>query len=248
MVKKNKRKFMQAKYHSKLSIADVDSKTEQKLEQTAYIIGDGPGAHLGAIELIQEGMKDVVMIGMRFDEFSRSASFNKKVITDLLDRIAPLKLKISKSRHIKDVERELHERAKELGVLFICGKFDDFENRQLRITNKESSFLLPTHPDDIVIDATGTARSVLKSINARNKENPIFKFTVTENNPHKTYASMRMYYSDELLKVSNRDSSINLDPVSYALAIEELRMIGWQSYAIPYCHHYNQISKPKTPK
>lgn len=222
------------------------SKNEQKT--AAYVIGDGPEAHLMAIKLKQKGMQNVFIIGMRFDEFTRSASFNLAVFNKLSESIAPLEVTPSPSRHIKEAERQLHEHAKKLGIVFICGKFICFEKRQLKVSRQEEIFLIPTHPDDIVIDCTGIAHAVLKSINAEHKDKPVFKFAPIESNPHKTYASIRMYFSPDLLNVSNRDQKLNVNPISYALAIEKLRALGWKSYAVPFCHHYIQPSKPDVSK
>lgn len=221
---------------------ETNVKADQKAKQTAYVIGDGPKAHITSIKLKQKGMKNVVVIGMRFDAFTRSASFNYTVFNEISKSIAPIKIKYSASEHIKEAERQLHEHAKKLGITFICGKFDSFEKGQLKIISQDKTSLISLSKNDIVFDCTGTSRAVIKSINEKYKDNPIFKFTPIEKNPHKTYASIRMYYSPDLLNVSMQKNSV-FNPVSYALAIEELRTLGWTSYAVPRCHHYHQPSK-----
>ncbi len=215
----------------------------EQIKQTVYIIGDGPEAHLTAIKLKQKGMKNVVMIGMRFQAFTRSASFNLEVFDRISASIAPLEIKPSDSFHIKDVERELHPHAKELGVQLIDGKFDGFENRQLRIIDQQKLFFIPIQRNDLVVDCSGVARAALKSINEKHKKAPVFQFTAIDENSHKTYASIRMYFTPDLFKLSTQEEPINFNPVSYALAIEELRALGWNSYAVPYCHRYRQLSK-----
>jgi hypothetical protein len=199
-----------------------------KKEQTVYIIGDGPSAYLSAIKFKQKGMKNVVIIGTRFDAFTRSASFNSAVFDKISKSIAPLEVKPSPlgSRQIKEAERQLIKHARELGVSFIQGKLEGFENRKLKIKDQTKDVIITTSQDDIVLDCTGAMHAVLNNINAKYKENPIFKFTPVENNPYKTYASMRVYFSPDLLNVSNRGSSSDLNPISYALAIEQLRLLG----------------------
>jgi len=219
--------------------------TEQKLEQTAYFIGDGPEAHLCAIKFKQKGMKNVVVIGTRFDAFTRSVSFNQAVFEKLSESIAPLEVKPSDSRHIKDTEIQMHSQAKEeLGVKFITGRFTGFadKNTLIIVDEQERPTLIPIHPDSMVYDNTGTAHAVLDGVNTAH-EYPIYSFTYLDKNPHKTYASMRMSFIPEVLNVSNLGETVELNPVSQVLALEELRDLGWKSYAIPYCNHYLQPSK-----
>lgn len=219
-----------------------ESSSEKKSEQTAYIIGDGPGAYFAALMLKQKGMKNVVVIGERFGKFTRSAGLSQRVFKRIR-KMLRLPIRLTASAHIKDIERGLYAAARQQDITFITGKFINFNNQQLIVNQKVGETLqMSTQDNDIIMDCTGTSRSVLKNVNENNEERPPFETEILQSNSFQSYCSIRAYQTPEILKVKNEyyNAHEEYNPVSYVLAIEALRKLGWESYALPICESYRQ--------
>lgn len=90
---------------------------------------------------------------------------------------------------------------------------------------------------DIVFDCTGTKRIAIKKFNQRPEDGIRFDIKTTRDLPHKAYAMIRATISSREADSVRTMTMTNIpDPVIYALAMEELRKLGWESYSIPFAY------------
>lgn len=211
------------------------------------IVGDGPAALVLAIRLKQKGL-DVTLIGPRLGEYTRSGDYVENVFSDISEAIKPLAITTTENRHIKDIEKQLHQHAEALGIRFIKSKFTKFSTNHHLILSDGTSI----HAD-VVFDCTGTKREVINDFNQRCDGGVRFSINPSMTLEHPTYSFIRasMPYdaidsisSWALFKPHEHIALIKMYPVPYALTMEALHQLGWKDSILPYAYA-NPLSKNK---
>lgn len=206
----------------------------RKTLKDVYVIGDGPGALTTAVKLKMKGVKDVTLVGLRFDSCAISTDYPLELFAELSKSIHPHVIKPSVGRHIKDVHRQLYQLAKKLKVKFLEGLFippiDQTVDQKLKIKLKDGSIIQVAA--DAVFDRTGPKCEVLNAINALYSE-PVFTYQSIPL-PHSHYAVLRT----KLKRKSANEKLIyykrtDISPVRIARGIAKLRQIGWPYDVIP---------------
>lgn len=214
------------------------------------VIGDGPFALAEAIALKNKGI-NVSIVGPRLgnvSNYTRSGDYSKQyVVTAINLLIAPEKIYETTSRHIKDLEIQLHHIASKLNIPLIDHEFSGFVNdKEIEITDKNN--VKSKISTDLIIDCSGTTRACLKKLNIIHPNT--FTFEEIQGNPHKSYAQIRATMSNEEYKTFRliADSKFRPDPIVYALVMQELREMGWKNFSIPRCYGNKFSKKTKNPE
>jgi hypothetical protein len=199
--------------------------------KNVVIIGDGPMAFVTAIVLKERGV-NVTLVGPRIDDFTRSGDYDEEVFDAISELIAPIKIIPSSGRHIKDIERQLLDNAKKLGVNIVKKTFIDFASNQ-RVVVADVAGTKQEIATDIIFDCTGVKRAVIKRLNAVKRQNVFSIFRADIHEPQ-TFAYVRIV-TNITLKLGDEFTQNAQDPdsVSYALAMIELRKLGWDKQRLP---------------
>ncbi len=227
------------------------------------IVGAGPTGLYLAIRLKKLGIKNVTIIDPGAGIYTRPGSLNEQVF-EQIEVTLETNIKRSSALHIKELERSLYEIAESLGVIFQKKAFEPFvttndgligdttKNKDIldekSTSNKnekeEKSPLKKVItgnneiiPFDIIFDATGSNRTVIKNVNESTKQN-VFEIKQIANNPIKTHfaAHVRMEQKDrEIFSASSlNDLETPENALKHALALENLRSeFGWPEFAEP---------------
>jgi hypothetical protein len=224
------------------------SKPEDKIPlkiKKVVVIGDGPIGLIAALVLKLKGI-NVSLVGSYLDDFTRSYNVSKVSWEKVQELIAPFKLVIpEETLHLKEMERQLYDFIIQLKIPIFKKQFHSFApGRKIILVDKNSSDQKVDPKDkkgeqlleaDMVIDCTGTKRAVIKEYNKfRNGE--VFK-EVMDESTIKRYGSLRTI-SNELVRFQldtycKKFEQKSPNPICYALAMEELREQGWDSFKIP---------------
>ncbi len=146
---------------------------------------------------------------------------------------------------IKDLENALEKiLVEEEKITRITGRFTNLTKNGAEV--RLSSGEIKTIPCDLIIDATGSKRSVLSTVNQiyeKKKENPPFQFSDVGKNPVKkhfiAYVGMEQKYIDELVKnqVTVADTLSTSPKFENLLPLVEIcklrRQFGWEHFGKP---------------
>lgn len=207
------------------------------------VIGDGPAALVAAIQLNQANV-NVTLVGPRLGKYVRSGDHVPEVIDVINQSITPQKIINTPSRHIKDVEKQLYLIVEKLGIPQIKAAFYGFVSANV-IAIKGENNQIKHIPAQLLYDATGTARAVIKKANETDAHHPKFTLTPIEGNPHKSYALIRAIMSNKDLDAFEavRYNPNDLPPLAYVDAMEKLHALGWKNFSPP--HLYGNILPKK---
>ena len=163
-------------------------RAEPKEFKKITIVGAGPMGMFTALELAKLGLK-ITLIEKR-THYTRPGNINKSVF-ELLEKELKAPIMRSPASHIKDIERSLEKLIeKQDGIELKRGSFSKIVPHGIEI-NTESG--LEICLCDLVLDATGTQRAVVHSLNhilkKDNKEISQNHFSILpiSNNPIKTH-------------------------------------------------------------
>lgn len=224
------------------------SKLEDKIPlkvKKVVVTGDGPIGLIAALVLKLKGV-NVTLVGSHLDDFTRSYKVSEESWEKVQEAIAPFKLVIpEETLHLKEMERQLYDYIVQLKIPTFKKQFHAFvPGRKIILVDKNSPDQKSDPKDkkgeqlleaDMVIDCTGTRRAVIKEYNKfRNGE--VFK-EVMDKSTIRRYGSLRTISNEsvrfQLDKYSKRFAQKSPNPICYALAMEELREQGWDSFKIP---------------
>ncbi len=208
------------------------------------IIGDGPMGFIAAIKLQQCGVKNITLVGPRIGAFTRSGDYKDGMFEAVAAAIEPLPLVSTSTRHIKEIERQLHPHALNADISIIKKKLIGFGGKRhllLADENAEQQMIKA----DVVFDCSGTQRAAIKLFNAQSQSETKFSIQPEDVIPHKAHAFIRA-----LVDVNDMGALVDPfnfvpDPLAYTLAMAELHQLGWRGYAIPLIYA-NTFSRPGT--
>ena len=207
---------------------------------TKVIIGAGISGLYTAIKLRKAGVLDIVVYDPRAGHYTRPGHLNLSVFRQAEEGTGIEAWPASKTGHIKDLERSLYAKAKELGI-----KIENKRFIRLHEDEKKPGVVIAddTGTEEIVegeyvFDCTGNRREVVSAVNRLIPESPLQLKPITELPVrHHFIAYVKISDSNwrQFERAEERISNLpeTIDALEYARSIIKLRALGWRELKYP---------------
>ncbi|MCF6766184.1 NAD(P)/FAD-dependent oxidoreductase [Thiotrichales bacterium 19S3-7] len=205
------------------------------------IIGSGPIGLYNALKLAQLKKKhnlniNITVVDARAGEYERSRIVAKGVAIEIEQGLG-IDLNglrsaddIGNAIYIQDVEKSLYKLALKEGVNFKKANFKTFDSSKVVIETKSKT--LKTLNSDLVLDCTGSSRTVVKEVN-KLTDDQSFKVSPIGDNPIKNHFSAYVTMTNDQADLMH--IPLEKDPVKHALAMATLRKkYGWEYFSEPF--------------
>ncbi len=228
----------------------------------SLIIGGGVGGLYLALRLIKKGIlpENIVIIEHRpLGIYTRPGHFNTSLFNIVSrDTQIPVELLKSDANHIKDLERGMYKRLKELNIQFIQAKFIGL---QARTPSQDAGVIIKTNQGiqfleaDYVFDCSGIKGEVIDAVNQYQQTinaEPAFRRTqLTDINPITDHLVAQVIIPEGKLYDLGNYYDVLPDflrglPQKSIHYRERLIQLGWSYEAFPYFYSFQQKDSPKT--
>ncbi|WED44455.1 hypothetical protein [Legionella cardiaca] len=208
------------------------------------ILGAGPSGLYLAAKLWKAGVKDIVLIDPRANEYVRPGHILNTVFEKAEKGVGQKLRSNTNTAHIKDLERALYKYVESSGISIQRGTFLRFSEEKkgiiITLETGEEKFIACEY----AFDCTGAKRALVHAVNARVKPEdpkpfeivPVTK-DVTVKNHLLAYVKMNSLEMTEVNYIDHAGFKLgSKTSLDFAHAMEAFRKLGWREMGYPRCY------------